>query len=1811
MAEKDKGSATGSSSPDKSDSGATASAAAQTTATHGATAIQKPEEAANTPTATKTTATSNADKSDAERDQALLSETPTSEKPTVTASTTDTTTTTTTTTTNPVVGVFKSIGNFLSQATELFSTKLTDSRTVSGNKTEVDNQHSTVKPSIDFDSKPTATAARNSADAELTATSTPTSKATPPSPLASLAVKSAIDATDTPAPTTSSTTNANQPSRPNNFKINDNATDGIGKTTIKMPVSNAQSIAQDTTAPIAPGTRVIAGKEDTAVSFNLFATDASGIKSFTLTSFPSGVGTIYLDAAMTRPAALNTPYNATDNNLKLFYMPPANAAAQSPAPVILYTAQDKAGNSSIPQAIVISVSGVADPVTLVTPANIVVNEGAAIPLHITATSPDTDGSEEVYVTIWGVPEGAILSAGTLAEDGAYDVLSTDLPGLTLTLPQNYSGNFQLTIYGQSYESSPATTADYSKQTNAHYVQVAVNAVVDTTFTASTTGGNEDTAIPLTFAINKHGDNNEVVTSVTITGFAAGTSFSAGTLSGGTLTLTPSQLTNLTMTPPANFSGSVPLQIVVSVRDNGVDKTLTQNLSVTVNDTTAPTPETLTIAVDAGSGALSNGTAVDATALTVSGNASLSVGEKVQININGAGWTDLTSAASSAGPIFYSQPYSGLGEGDYQYQVRVIDAAGNFSAPVNSNTVILDTSAPSTNNSTSTSYENSNKYSILLTASDAGEVESFTLQSLPADINLFLDFARTQPVTINTPYTATNGQLTLYYITSYTSGNTSFNYTSTDSLGRTDLTPATATITVMPEAIVMLDLNTASPGSQFSASVTGFDNRPIALNITAVSPDTDGSDVITVTIRNIPQGATLHNIDSQDFTYLSSNAVYNSTTHLYNLTLTQAQLEGLRITFPANTSGAIALPVTATSTDGEAVATGSGTLNFNIADITASTFSPGGILTIAATEDTQLVDFGVIPSQVAFMAQTGGIGNSATGIAFTEIPVPSEGVLYHKSGASSYTAVSVGTIYSPTSLFKFIPTPNYSGDVDLKYVATDNAGNASVTQATVVLDVAPVVDAARVDVSYTTAGIQTSVTRTVNPDNPLPLYIGPVLGADTDGSETLTGVKITGIPSGSIFTNNLGNSITTGSSYEFTLAQLDGLKIRVPANASGTYNLTVTPLSTEAGTGVSTPGIPSTITLNALPGKTIIMNEDASSGNFQFFTSAPSGVTTIKFVSAMSGLTYNSSGSTFVAVNTTTSYPVTGTFKYTYPGSNAGGIVEVQYKGYNAGGSQVAAYTGNFAMIPLADAPTTVDVNSASGGTQTSITVTIGDGATASLYMSAGVTDTDNSETIKSYVITGIPASAILTTSSGAVLTAVGGSVTVLASQIPDNIVLLTMPQNTAGNYSLTVKAISQELGNLASTAMGSASTINLTVTNSSAATLPTQTPKIMNEGDPYVAFTLLSPAQATSLSIQYITFPELPDPSVGTLQVLMGNIFINAVAGAYYSPTTYFAFVPVTADYSDAVNIAYAGVNSSGVASNTLTDVTILITPVNDGVVIDVDGAIAGTQTAVTINTASTMIPLNVFIMPILSDTDGSESVGQIVISNIPAGAMFTNNSGDILSLTNNTLVLNGLAELNNGVHMRLYSIPDGTYNLKVAASTADSGYLGSVGDKSTITIVVNHSGNEYFSGTGNADTFYAGAGADTIYGQGGDDIIIAGKGNDVLDGGDGVDRFVWQSGDDGTIVTPAVDHITDFIVGSGGDIIDLAGLFQADSTAEILQHLSFEVNEGNTTININPNGEGVTQKIVLDNVDLSQGGAFSDVQIVDSLLHNNQLITD
>ena len=129
--------------------------------------------------------------------------------------------------------------------------------------------------------------------------------------------------------------------------------------------------------------------------------------------------------------------------------------------------------------------------------------------------------------------------------------------------------------------------------------------------------------------------------------------------------------------------------------------------------------------------------------------------------------------------------------------------------------------------------------------------------------------------------------------------------------------------------------------------------------------------------------------------------------------------------------------------------------------------------------------------------------------------------------------------------------------------------------------------------------------------------------------------------------------------------------------------------------------------------------------------------------------------------------------------------------------------------------------------------------------------------------------------------------------------------------------------------------------------------------------------------------------------------------------------------------------------------------------------------------------------------------------------------------------------------------------------------------------------------------------------------MLVGGKGNDILVGGAGSDTFRWELNDQGTADAPAIDRIKDFSTATpanNGDVLDLRDLLQNEESNPLTKYLEVKKEGSNTVINVSTNGDiahNVDQKIVLENVDLTNNGSLTSAQVINDLLNKGKLIVD
>ncbi|WP_336107226.1 Ig-like domain-containing protein [Thalassospira sp. CH_XMU1420-2] len=972
---------------------------------------------------------------------------------------------------------------------------------------------------------------------------------------------------------------------------------------------------------------------------------------------------------------------------------------------------------------VIEVEKVADAPTL-SAGSVTGSEDSAISLNVSAALNDLDGgSETLSVVISGVPEGAILSAGTNNGDGTWSVPAGQLGGLKITPPENYSGSFSLTVTATSREANGSTSSTSSSFT------VDVAGVADgATLDVSDASGREDSAIALDIDTELL-DGSESI-SVKITGVPDGATLSAGTNNGdGSWTLSPDQLEGLTITPAPDFSGEIDLSVLVSTTDGDDTAVVMEEIKVDVEGIAdAPTLETSNasgaedsaIALNIDAGLTDSSEVLSITISGVPDGATLSAGTD-----NGDGTWTLNPDQLEGLTITPADDFSG----SFDLGVTATSADGEDIATT-TGSVKVDVAgvadAPTLDVSdVSGSEDSAIALDIDAGLTDSSEVLSITISGVPDGATLSAGTDKGDGT-----WTLNPDQLEGLTITPAEDFSGSFDLGVTaQSADGEDVATTTGSITV--EVAGVADAPTLEV-----ADASGSEDSAIALDIDAGL--TDASEVLTVTISGVPDGATLSaGTDNGDGTW----------------TLTPDQLEGLTITPAEDFSGSFDLGVTATSADGEDIATTTGSITVDVAGVAdAPTLD---VADASGSEDSAIaldIDAGLTDSSEVLSITISGVPDGATLSAGTD------------NGDGTWTL-------NPDQLegLTITPAEDFSGSFELGVTATSADGeDVATTTGSITIDVVGVADAPTLDVADASG----------SEDGAIALDIDAGL---TDSSEVLT-VTISGVPDGATLSAGTDNGDGT---WTLNPDQLEGLTITPADDFSGSFDLGVTATSADGEDVATTTGSITVDVAGVADAPTLEVSDASGSEDSAIALDINAGLTdssevlsvTISGVpdgATLSAGTDNGDGTWTLSPDQLEGLTIT-------PAEDFSGSFDLGVAAQSADGEDFATTTGSITVdvAGVADAPT-LDVSDASGNEDSAI----------ALDIDAGLTD---SSEVLSVTISGVPDGATLSagTDNG------DGTWTLNADQLEG--LTITPAEDFSGSFDLGVTATSADGEDVATT----------------------------------------------------------------------------------------------------------------------------------------------------------------------------------------------------------------------------------------------------------------------------------------------------------------------------------------------------------------------------------------------------------------------------
>ncbi|MCW5729147.1 MAG: hypothetical protein KIT20_00200 [Alphaproteobacteria bacterium] len=347
---------------------------------------------------------------------------------------------------------------------------------------------------------------------------------------------------------------------------------------------------------------------------------------------------------------------------------------------------------------------------------------------------------------------------------------------------------------------------------------------------------------------------------------------------------------------------------------------------------------------------------------------------------------------------------------------------------------------------------------------------------------------------------------------------------------------------LPIHVVNNDFEASTPSLSVVAA-SGKEDQPIALNIQAALTDTDGSETLAIVISGVPAGAKLS--AGTDM----GNGVWS---------LNQAQLAGLTLTPPKNSDADFALKVTAVATESNGGATASAEAVLAVA-VEAVADLPDLAVKAASGQEDQAVALDI---QAAL---TDTDGSEILSVRIDGLP----------AGASLSAGSDLGDgswVLTPADLanLKFNPPANWAGEATLQVVATameKNGGSTASRSASLLVVVAAVADMPLLQAQNASG----------QAGEPIALDLSASL-TDTDGSESLH-LVVGGLPEGAGL--SAGTKQTDGT-WRVEAGQIAGLALLVPADFSGTIQLSLQAVASEANGSTAVKATTVEVTVSAAP-----------------------------------------------------------------------------------------------------------------------------------------------------------------------------------------------------------------------------------------------------------------------------------------------------------------------------------------------------------------------------------------------------------------------------------------------------------------------------------------------------------------------------------------------------------------------------------------------------------------------------------------------------
>ncbi|MBO6512791.1 MAG: tandem-95 repeat protein, partial [Phycisphaerales bacterium] len=655
------------------------------------------------------------------------------------------------------------------------------------------------------------------------------------------------------------------------------------------------------------------------------------------------------------------------------------------------------------------------------------------------------------------------------------------------------------------------------------------------------------------------------------------------------------------------------------------------------------------------------------------------------------------------------------------------------------------------------------------------------------------------------------------------------------------------------------------------------------------------------------------------------------------TLEPGQLDGLSVTPPSDFSGSFDLQIESTTQEA----------NGDTATVASSlTVDVQGVADTPALSVSDASGFEDSPIELDISSNlTDTDGSETLSVVVSNVP----------EGASLSAGVDNGdgtwTLTSDQLDGLSITAPeNFSGSFDLEIAATSTEADgdtATSDPSTLTVTVSGVADVAELSASDA-SGLE---------DSAIDLDISSTLN-DADGSETLT-VVVSNVPEGASLSAGVDNGDGT---WTLEPDQLDGLSVTPPSNFSGSFDLQIAATTTEVdgdtavvqtSLSVDVQGVADAPSLSVtdasgfedspieLDISSTLSDTDGSESLSVVISNVPEGA-------SLSAGTDNGDGTWTLQPDQLDGLSVT-------PPENFSGSFDLEIQSTSTeadGDSATSTSTLTVNVEGVADSPL-LTVSDASGLEDSPI----------DLDIAPSLSDTDGSESL-SIVVSNVP--------DGATFSAGVDNGDGTWSLQPDQLdgLSVTPPENFSGTFDLEVHATSTEAdGDTAS----SSSTITVSVEGVADSAEVSDSVVTGQEDSPIslnIQSDLVDADGSESLTINISNVPEGATLSSGTDN---GDgtwtISSDQIQDLTITPPENFSG-------SFELEIESITTETDGDSASINSTLTVEVEGVADSPFLTVADASGNEDSSIDLD-----------ISPALSDTDGSESISQVVISGVPEGA--------------------------------------------------------------------------------------------------------------------------------------------------------------------------------------------------------------------------------